>query len=152
MPESADAADPVALADSVDDPLIADANPIENDDANVLDEVIDDDRGNVGLAVSVLDPDVADVRTNEIALVTVDAEESADEYEKAKLADKVLLAVKLALPTKTGDAVKVLLVDIDEARTKVGEALDVAEPLRLAAPFVVVEGAASLAAIKANVI
>ena len=45
-----------------------------------------------------------------------------------------------------------LLDDIDADRWIDGVAVSVAEPLRLAAPLVVKEGAASLAAIKANVI
>jgi hypothetical protein len=169
FPEIDDADEPVGLAVNVDDALIPDVSPMAIDELNVLDALNAPDLGNVGPATIVLDADTAAVRGNVGAPTTVEDDEIADEYENEYVADTVLLLLICATPTNTGDELNVLLEDIDDERTKDadevnvllddidadrwidGVAVSVAEPLRLATPLVVKEGAASLAAINATV-
>ncbi len=170
LPDIADAADPVGLADSVDEPLILDVKPINGCPDTVLDALRDADLGNDGLLVTVLDPDKSLVRGNDGPAETVDEPVIADVYKNEKLALNELLALSCAVCANVGLALSVLLLDNELDRTKdipaanvllddkdadltnVGDAFSVAEPLRLAAPVTVVLGAASLAAIKATVI
>jgi hypothetical protein len=100
----------------------------------------------------VPDPDKPDVRTNCISAVRVDELLADTDLTNDGAADKVLLALNAEEPTKAYVPDNVLLELNDAVRMNDGAAVSVDEPLRLAAPVVVVDGAASLAAIKATVI
>jgi hypothetical protein len=100
----------------------------------------------------VLDPDKPDVRTNCICASRVEALLMDADVVNDGAADNVLLALTAEEPTKAYVPDNVLLELIDADLSNLTDAVSVDEPLRLAAPVVVVDGAASLAAIKATVI
>lgn len=89
---------------------------------------------------------------NCIDAVSVDEPLCADAPTNDPLDVNVLEPLIADAPTNDPVLVSVLLELIDAERTKDGDADSVDEPLRLAMPVVVVDGAASLAAIKATVI
>lgn len=122
-----------------------------------LDEVvdaalIDADCGNVTLPDKVLDPDKLADRCSCISEVSVDEPLIDEDPTNCNVDVSVLDPLVLDAPTNEYVPDNVLLVLNDADRISDGAAVSVDEPLRLAAPVVVVLGAASLAAIKATVI
>jgi hypothetical protein len=123
-----------------------------NAEDKVLDALTEEDRGNVGLPVNVLDPDKLDVRTNCIAAVSVDALLIGADRLNDSDAFNVPTPLNDDDPTKAYVPFSVLLELNAADRAKLGVAVSVDEPVRLAVPLLVSDGAASLAAIKATVI
>jgi len=100
----------------------------------------------------VLDPDKPDVRSNCIAAVSVDALLKGADRLNDSDAFNVPAPLRDDDPTKAYVPLSVLLELNAADRAKLGVAVSVDEPVRLAVPLLVSDGAASLAAIKATVI
>jgi hypothetical protein len=100
----------------------------------------------------VLDPDKPAVLSNCISDESVDEPLIDEDLTNCSADASVLDPLALDKPTNEYVPDNVLLALSDADRVNNGATVSVDEPLRLAAPVVVVLGAASLAAIKANVI